>query len=525
MKVLLALVALWALSVPQHALAKERSFVLPNGLRVTLVEAPGTSRAAILLNVVAGSADERSDQRGIAHLAEHVFARGFTAGERHAQQAADLGGEEINAGTDFDRTNFYWTVPPQKLDQALALEAGRMRAAAGAVAPGGLEIEKRIVFAEMRGMSWQLDTRVKSVAFPRIFGERHPHSSLPIGTEASLAGIGAQAMENWFRHWYRPSSMQLIVVAPIALGRIEQTVRKKFDFPGSPGVSRAQEPFRGEGNDQPGIISIQADKASVTLYGAAPHLSHPHSAALEGAVANVQNAFSAAVRERYGDGASGTIWYRASDRAGNIGARITFPQLSPPADAGIFIAEWLTSVSIANYDPSAWRPSRRPVPESALGQAFATLLGDRERGARIADIKSDEAEAVFAVWFKRPLLTILTERKNVSTGVVSFEIGCWLVSTRPTVHPDMSLVVIMQASEERLQSQHCGKDFSTSFEKTLQELFREQLGWTYSVTRNLARQGGDGANFSFLVETGNVDRLAAVLKDFQRGGVFRPSQQ
>lgn len=79
MKVLLALVALWALSVPQNALAKERSFVLPNGLRVTLVEAPDASRAAILVNVAAGSADERSDQRGIAHLAEHVFARGFTS--------------------------------------------------------------------------------------------------------------------------------------------------------------------------------------------------------------------------------------------------------------------------------------------------------------------------------------------------------------------------------------------------------------------------------------------------------------
>ncbi|ANK11856.1 hypothetical protein A9D12_01640 [Erythrobacter neustonensis] len=133
MKVLLALVALWALSVPQNALAKERSFVLPNGLRVTLVEAPDASRAAILVNVAAGSADERSDQRGIAHLAEHVFARGFNSGDRHALQAADLGGEEINAGTDFDRTNFYWTVPAQKLDQALALEADRMRAAADVV--------------------------------------------------------------------------------------------------------------------------------------------------------------------------------------------------------------------------------------------------------------------------------------------------------------------------------------------------------------------------------------------------------
>ncbi len=89
MKVLLALVALWAWSVPQNTLAKERSFVLPNGLRVTLVEAPDASRVAILVNVAAGSADERSDQRGIAHLAEHVFARGFTLGERHALQAAD----------------------------------------------------------------------------------------------------------------------------------------------------------------------------------------------------------------------------------------------------------------------------------------------------------------------------------------------------------------------------------------------------------------------------------------------------
>lgn len=521
---LLALVALGALSVPQNALAKERSFVLPNGLRVILVEAPDASRAAILVNVAAGSADERSDQRGIAHLAEHVFARGFTLGERHALQAADLGGEEINAGTDFDRTNFYWTVPAQKLDQALALEADRMRAAAGAVALGGFAIEKRIVLAEMREMSWQLDTRVKSVAFPQIFGKWHPHASLPIGTEASLAGIDVQALTNWFGRWYRPSNMELIVVAPMALRRMEQTVRKNFDFPGSPGVTRAQGAFRVEGNDLPGIVSIQADKASVTLYGAAPQLSHPHSAALEGAVANVKNDFFAAVRARYGDGASGTIWYRTSDRAGNIGARITFPQFSPPADAGIFIAKWLTNVSIADYDPSAWKPSPRPAPGSALGQAFASLLGDRERRTRIAEIKPDEAEAVFAVWFRRPLLTILTERKNVSADVVSFAVGCWLVSTRPTVHPDMSRVVIAQASEERLQSRHCGKDFSTGFERTLQELFREQLGWTYSVTRNLAGQGGDGANFSFLVETGNVDRLAAVLKDIQPGGVIKPSQ-
>src|SRR5215471_3314572 len=104
-----------------------RSHVLPNGLRILLVEEHAAPVTNLQVWYHVGSKDERPGRTGFAHLFEHLMFKGsaHVKPQEHAQRISDVGGV-LNAGTNFDYT-FYWeTVPANALDLALWLEADRM---------------------------------------------------------------------------------------------------------------------------------------------------------------------------------------------------------------------------------------------------------------------------------------------------------------------------------------------------------------------------------------------------------------
>ena len=84
-----------------------RKGTLKNGLEyVILPNASPAGRFEAHLEVFAGSADEREDQQGIAHLVEHVAYMGSRKRERLFGT-----GSQTNAYTDFHHTVFYACCP------------------------------------------------------------------------------------------------------------------------------------------------------------------------------------------------------------------------------------------------------------------------------------------------------------------------------------------------------------------------------------------------------------------------------
>src|SRR2546428_2716485 len=103
-------------------------FTLPNGLRVLYSEDHSTPIVSVDVWYNTGSRNERPGRSGFAHLFEHMMFEGSAHVKKgeHFQLISRAGGSE-NGSTAEDRTNYYETVPSNRLNLALWLEADRMR--------------------------------------------------------------------------------------------------------------------------------------------------------------------------------------------------------------------------------------------------------------------------------------------------------------------------------------------------------------------------------------------------------------
>src|SRR5881296_4756064 len=101
---------------------------LANGLRVITVEDRSTPIVTVDVWYEVGSRNERRGRSGFAHLFEHMMFEGSAHVKKseHGQLVERAGGN-YNGSTAEDRTNYYETVPSNRLNLALWLEADRMR--------------------------------------------------------------------------------------------------------------------------------------------------------------------------------------------------------------------------------------------------------------------------------------------------------------------------------------------------------------------------------------------------------------
>ena len=110
------------LKVPE---LKYEKFTMPNGLVVLTHEDHRLPLVAVDLWYHVGPLNERPGRTGFAHLFEHMMFEGSEhVGEKaHFKYLEGAGATDINGTTDFDRTNYFETVPSNQLDLALWLES------------------------------------------------------------------------------------------------------------------------------------------------------------------------------------------------------------------------------------------------------------------------------------------------------------------------------------------------------------------------------------------------------------------
>src|SRR3989442_3336383 len=111
--------------VPRLAFEK---YTLPNGLDVILSEDKRLPMVAVNLWYHVGPANEEAGRTGFAHLFEHMMFQGsrHVPPDTHFKFLEAAGASDINGTTDFDRTNYFETLPSNQLETALWLESDRM---------------------------------------------------------------------------------------------------------------------------------------------------------------------------------------------------------------------------------------------------------------------------------------------------------------------------------------------------------------------------------------------------------------
>src|SRR3989442_8569007 len=103
-------------------------YKLKNGLEVILLEDHRLPLVAVNLWYHVGPANERPGLTGFAHLFEHMMFQGskHIGDDAHFKLLEGAGASDINGTTDFDRTNYFETLPSNQMELALWLESDRM---------------------------------------------------------------------------------------------------------------------------------------------------------------------------------------------------------------------------------------------------------------------------------------------------------------------------------------------------------------------------------------------------------------
>ncbi|MFW6085302.1 MAG: M16 family metallopeptidase [Gemmatimonadota bacterium] len=190
---------------------------LDNGLR--LVVHPDRSVPVVAVHVMyhVGSKNERSGRTGFAHLFEHLLFQGseHVRGTEHMRYVQD-GGGSMNGSTWFDRTNYYETLPSNRLDLALWLESDRLGFFLPAISQEKLDNQRDVVKNERRQ---SYENRPYGLAVETVlretFPEGHPYRHPTIGYMEDLDAATLDDVTEFFREWYGPANATLVVAGDV----------------------------------------------------------------------------------------------------------------------------------------------------------------------------------------------------------------------------------------------------------------------------------------------------------------------
>ncbi|HEU0125471.1 MAG TPA: insulinase family protein, partial [Flavobacterium sp.] len=102
----------------------------PNGMSVLLLQDNASPVATVQIVYRVGSKHEVLGNTGSTHLLEHLMFKGTPTFNKNTITITDVlqnTGAQLNATTWYDRTNYFQTLPSDKIELALQIEADRMR--------------------------------------------------------------------------------------------------------------------------------------------------------------------------------------------------------------------------------------------------------------------------------------------------------------------------------------------------------------------------------------------------------------
>jgi len=260
-------------------------FTLPNGLRVIYSEDRSTPIVTVNLWYEVGSRNERAGRSGFAHLFEHMMFQGSAHVKKtEHNQLLERAGADFNGSTAEDRTNYYETVPSNRLNLALWLEADRMRSLA--ITEENFENQRQAVKEERRlrvdnqpyqgaftdGLTWPFDST-----------SCFPYAHTVIGSMADLDAAKLADVQAFFDTYYAPNNATLVVVGDFNPAELRSLVNQYFA--GIPSHAAPEAPrcdvTAGKGPQRREVKDPKANLDAVLRIYRVPEHRNPDTGALE----------------------------------------------------------------------------------------------------------------------------------------------------------------------------------------------------------------------------------------------------
>ena len=298
---------------------KVREHTMKNGMKLLLVERHTSPTVSAWIRFRVGSVDERSDERGLAHLLEHMLFKGtktlgttdyaaekplldrieatareiilekakrdkgdaakiaelarqlaalekdagkFVVKEEFAEIYARNGGSNYNAYTSKDGTTYLIGLPANKLELWAAIESDRMQNAVlrefYTERDVVMEERRRSYDSEPEGRLWETFQATAFVA--------HPYGQPTIGWMSDIENLTRTKAEAFLHKYYAPNNAIIAIVGDIDTDRTIALVERYFGAipPGTPVSPVAVEEPAQDGEKR---IEIMADANAELLIG------------------------------------------------------------------------------------------------------------------------------------------------------------------------------------------------------------------------------------------------------------------
>lgn len=203
-------------------------------------------KVELRLVVNAGSILEDDDQQGLAHFTEHMAFNGTKNFKKNElvsflQSIGVEFGADLNAYTGFNETVYILPIPTEKKEN-IAKGFQILEDWASTIGFDNAEIDKeRGVVLEESRLGKGADDRMDQVVYPKIFEGSIYASRLPIGKDEILKNFKYDVIKRFYRDWYRPDLMAVIVVGDMDPAEAEKLVKSHFEKLKNPAKPRPRD--------------------------------------------------------------------------------------------------------------------------------------------------------------------------------------------------------------------------------------------------------------------------------------------
>lgn len=263
-----------------------QKFTLPNGLDVIFHIDRSDPVVAVNLTAHVGSAREKAGRTGFAHLFEHLlFLESENLGKGGLDKmSARIGGSGANGSTSQDRTNYLQTVPRDALEKMIWAEADKLGWFINTVTEPVLAKEKQVVKNEKRqGVDNAPYGHTRYVINKALYPKDHPYNWQVIGSLEDLQNATLDDVKEFFRLWYVPNNVTLVIAGDFDPAQARKWVEKYF------GEIKRGAPVEAMAK-RPGVVTQTVKLAHEDNFAKLPELTmawptvedlHPDSYALE----------------------------------------------------------------------------------------------------------------------------------------------------------------------------------------------------------------------------------------------------
>jgi zinc protease len=245
-----------------------------NGLEVRLKEIHSAPLISFWVWYRVGSRNERPGTTGVSHWVEHMLFKGtprFPAGE--LDRAISRDGGLWNAFTFFDWTAYFETMPADRVDLALRLEADRM--VHSLFLPAEVASERTVIISEREGHenepTFRLGEELQAAAF-RV----HSYHHQIVGDRSDLETMSRDDLYRHYRTNYVPANALIAVAGDFQAGPMLERIRRLFGrIPARPAPRPSVRPEPEMSGERRITVEGPGDTTYVELAYRAPSAKDP----------------------------------------------------------------------------------------------------------------------------------------------------------------------------------------------------------------------------------------------------------